>query len=99
MRRIVSPESPRPSMDPRAGLLVCSLRTVGGMSNVAKQPLWSVEEVAEYLRVPAKTIYAWRYQGFGPPAFRLGKHLRFRPAEVEAWLMERRDVANRSRST
>ncbi|MFN2640597.1 MAG: helix-turn-helix transcriptional regulator, partial [Actinomycetota bacterium] len=52
--------------------------------------LWSVREVAAYLHVPAKTIYSWRSRGLGPPAFRLGRHLRFRPLEVEEWIAEHR---------
>ena len=43
-------------------------------------------EVADYLRVPLRTIYRWRYAGEGPPAFRIGRHLRFRWADVEEWL-------------
>ncbi len=43
-------------------------------------------EVADYLRVPLRTLYRWRYAGEGPPAFRVGRHLRFRWADVEEWL-------------
>jgi len=43
-------------------------------------------EVAEYLRVPIKTLYQWRYQGDGPRAHRVGRHLRYRWEDVEAWL-------------
>jgi excisionase family DNA binding protein len=53
--------------------------------------LWSVRDVARFLGVPAKTIYTWRACGEGPPCFRVGKHLRFRPSEVEAWLETHRD--------
>lgn len=52
------------------------------------EALWSIDELAEYLGVPARTIYAWRYKRLGPPALRLGKHLRFRREDVEAWLAE-----------
>jgi DNA-binding transcriptional MerR regulator len=44
-----------------------------------------VRDVAAYLRVPAKTIYTWRGKGYGPPARRMGKHLRYRPVDVVAW--------------
>jgi predicted DNA-binding transcriptional regulator AlpA len=47
--------------------------------------LWTVQDVAAYLRVPAKTIYTWRGKGYGPPARRMGKHLRYRPVDVVAW--------------
>lgn len=48
--------------------------------------LWTTEQVADYLGVPVRTIYAWRKRGHGPKAFRIGKHLRFRPADVHTWL-------------
>ena len=48
--------------------------------------LWTVEELAEFLGVPVATIYAWRNRGEGPPAFRVGRYLRFRSDEVTAWL-------------
>jgi excisionase family DNA binding protein len=43
-------------------------------------------EVADYLRVPIRTLYRWRYAGEGPPGYRVGRHLRFRWADVEEWL-------------
>ena len=55
--------------------------------------LWSVRDVARFLGVPAKTVYAWRSRGEGPPCFRVGKHLRFRRSEVETWLETHRDEA------
>ena len=50
------------------------------------QPLWKGQEVADYLGVPLATLYAWRSRGTAPRAIRVGKHLRFRPEDVEAWL-------------
>ncbi|HEY6794235.1 MAG TPA: helix-turn-helix domain-containing protein [Kineosporiaceae bacterium] len=47
--------------------------------------LWSVQDVADYLGVPVKTVYQWRSTGYGPPARRVGKYLRYKPAEVIAW--------------
>ncbi len=46
-------------------------------------------EVADYLQVPVKTLYQWRYRGDGPRAFRVGRHLRYRWEDVEAWLASR----------
>jgi excisionase family DNA binding protein len=46
-------------------------------------------DVAEYLQVPVKTLYRWRYAGEGPPAYRVGRHLRFRWSDVEGWLAGR----------
>ncbi len=48
--------------------------------------LWSVEEVSYYLGVPVPTLYQWRCEGRGPKSRRLGRHVRYRPADVEAWV-------------
>lgn len=55
--------------------------------------LLTVEELADLLQVPTKTIYAWRYKGIGPPAVPVGKYLRFRTEDVAAWLDTRADSA------
>lgn len=49
-------------------------------------PLWTVRDVAGYLRVPVQTLYTWRTTGYGPKARRVGKYLRYRPDEVMEWL-------------
>jgi len=43
-------------------------------------------QVASYLQVPVKTLYTWRYKRVGPKAHRVGRHLRYRWEDVEAWL-------------
>ncbi len=48
--------------------------------------LLRVQELAEYLGVPVATLYQWRYRGEGPAGFRVGRHLRYRWSEVEAWI-------------
>ncbi|MFL0378944.1 helix-turn-helix transcriptional regulator [Micrococcus luteus] len=35
--------------------------------------------------VPVKTVYTWRTTGYGPRGFRVGKYLRYRLEDVEAW--------------
>jgi excisionase family DNA binding protein len=54
-------------------------------------PLWTVQDVAEYLRIPVATLYSWRTTGYGPRARRIGKHLRYRPDDVMAWLDQLND--------
>lgn len=54
-------------------------------------PLWTVRDVADYLRIPVQTLYSWRCTGYGPKARRIGKHLRYRPDEVAAWLDQLND--------
>ena len=51
--------------------------------------LWSVVEVSEYLGVPVQTLYYWRKSRTGPPAARVGKHLRYDPDAVRAWVREK----------
>jgi excisionase family DNA binding protein len=48
--------------------------------------LWGVRDVAEYLGIPVQTIYQWRTKNYGPPGRRMGKHVRFVPEEVRAWV-------------
>ena len=46
----------------------------------------TTDEVAEVLRIPKQTLYRWRTTGGGPEAIRVGRHLRFRAADVEQFL-------------
>ena len=50
--------------------------------------LWSVEDLSTYLGIPVPTLYRWRRCGSGPPCHRVGRHLRYIPDEVDAWLRE-----------
>jgi len=49
--------------------------------------LLSPKTLAEYLGVPLATIYNWNYHGSGPRILRLGRHVRYRPTDVEKWLV------------
>lgn len=53
---------------------------------MALEKLLSPDELVELLGIPKRTIYNWRLRGEGPPAVRVGRHLRYRPSDVEAWL-------------
>jgi excisionase family DNA binding protein len=53
--------------------------------------LMTPPELAEYLHVPLATVYRWRYLDEGPPGFRAGRHVRYRRADVEAWIEQQRD--------
>lgn len=57
--------------------------------------LVTVEELADYLGVPAATLYQWRYRREGPPGFRVGRHVRYRWADVEKWIADRLQDAGR----
>lgn len=56
--------------------------------NPAGERLWTAADVAAYLGVPVKTVYAWRSRGHGPKGFRIGKHLRWRVATVFEWSLD-----------
>jgi predicted DNA-binding transcriptional regulator AlpA len=58
-----------------------------------KPRLWGVQDVAEYLGVPVQTLYDWRCKGYGPKGKRVGKYLRYDPAEVRRWFDELSDAA------
>ncbi len=47
--------------------------------------LWSIKDVAEFLGVPAQTLYQWRTKNYGPPGRRIGKYVRYVPEDVQAW--------------
>ncbi|GEN80222.1 helix-turn-helix transcriptional regulator [Actinotalea fermentans] len=57
--------------------------------------LWTIGEVSAFLGIPIATLHQWRYLGTGPDAYRVGKHLRYSPVAVQAWLESecRREVS------
>jgi excisionase family DNA binding protein len=48
--------------------------------------LWTPATLSRYLSIPVATLYQWRQKEIGPPAVRLGKHIRYRPEAVQDWL-------------
>ncbi|MGN6251055.1 MAG: helix-turn-helix transcriptional regulator [Marmoricola sp.] len=54
----------------------------------AMERLLSADEVAEFLGIPVATLYQWRHKGCGPDAYRVGRHLRYEPSTLRAWLDE-----------
>ncbi|MBA0051937.1 DNA-binding protein [Streptomyces sp. AJS327] len=44
------------------------------------------DDIADLFGVPLETVYAWRKKHTGPPGFRIGKHLRYDPAQVRAYV-------------
>jgi len=59
-------------------------QTAGAATGVRR--LATPSEMAAYLQVPVKTLYTWRYQGKGPRTHSVGRYLRYRWEDVEAWL-------------
>ena len=60
--------------------------TVPATADNEGERLWSIVEVAHYLAVSKDTIYGWRKSGYGPPARKVGKHLRWRSEDVVEWV-------------
>lgn len=48
--------------------------------------LLTIEELSQYLQVPVKTLYDWRHRGLGPRGLRVGRYVRYRQTDVDAWL-------------
>jgi excisionase family DNA binding protein len=55
---------------------------------VPLQELWTITQVSQFLNVPVGTLYQWRHKGYGPPAWRIGRSLRYDAAAVRRWLVE-----------
>jgi excisionase family DNA binding protein len=69
------------------------------MNGSGLEPLLSVEQLAEYLGVPVKTVYDWRRTGNCPVPFRVGRFLRYAVGDVQAWLVAQRVSPPSQRST
>jgi excisionase family DNA binding protein len=52
--------------------------------------LWSIKQVSAHLGVPLNTLYQWRSKGYGPKGLRIGKYVRYRREDVEAWVTQQR---------
>lgn len=48
--------------------------------------LLTEDVVAARLSISIKTLRNWRWQGRGPRFLRLGRAVRYAPAEIELWL-------------
>jgi hypothetical protein len=53
----------------------------------------TLDEVAEYLRLPPASLHRQRYVGDPPGSlgFRVGRHVRFRRGDIERWIDEQAD--------
>jgi excisionase family DNA binding protein len=51
-------------------------------------PVITLSQLASQLGVSVQTLYDLRSQGRGPRGFRVGRELRFRVSEVDAWLAQ-----------
>jgi len=58
----------------------------------------SPEELADKFSVPLQTIYGWNKTGAGPDYIRVGRHVRYRPQDVEWWEKSRFVASGAGRS-
>lgn len=56
----------------------------------------SPAELAEREGVPLETVYAWNKDGTAPPRLRIGRHVRYRLADVIAWENSRTIASGRT---
>lgn len=59
-------------------------------TSASDRNILSVDEAAAYLCIPKATLYTWRTRraGFGPQAVKFGARLRYRRADLDAWVAE-----------
>ena len=75
-----APRRGRPASPPDASLL-------------DRDGLLDSGELATFLKLPVSTLDAWASKGGGPLFHKVGIHRRYDPADVKAWLAERRLAA------
>jgi predicted DNA-binding transcriptional regulator AlpA len=60
-----------------------------GRTPVGLDALMDAPALAEYVGVPLTSVYRWNSQSTGPRRIRVGKYVRYRRADVDAWLDQR----------
>jgi excisionase family DNA binding protein len=73
-------------LEPRSG-------PAGAAARIPER-LWSVEETARFLGLPVATLYQLNHKKTGPRSYKVGRHRRYDPADVMAWLAERASDAD-----
>lgn len=54
-------------------------------------------EVADLLRVPVGSVYDWRSRQVGPRGVNVGRHVRYRRSDVDAWLDQQAEAPTQGR--
>lgn len=76
------------SFDP---VRACRTHRYGMDVPVSPPPVFLTQrEVADLLRLPARTLEDWRQTRSGPPYVKLGRHVRYDRDDLLAWVRERR---------
>lgn len=51
-----------------------------------KRDFLTAEQLSERLQVPIATVYGWNHKKVGPRFAKIGKHVRYRVADVDRWI-------------
>jgi DNA-binding transcriptional MerR regulator len=62
------------------------------------EALLNQKEVAEILKVSTKTLEYYRWKGLGPRFLKVGRHVRYRPVDLIAYLEEKIELLERKKS-
>jgi Helix-turn-helix domain len=57
----------------------------------------TMQEVAELLNKPIETLKNWRWRGFGPESYNLGRRVFYDEDAVLAWIEEQRQASSQKR--
>jgi excisionase family DNA binding protein len=53
------------------------------------ESLLTETQAAPVIGVSPRTLQAWRVRGGGPPFVKAGRNVRYRPADLQAWMTDR----------
>ena len=88
VHRSISSARLGPSRPRAAGLVHLVGMETNTHPEAALSPVLTLSQLATQLGVTVQTLYDLRSQGRGPRGFRVGRELRFRVSEVDAWLAQ-----------
>lgn len=57
--------------------------------------LWTPADLAERLQVTTENLAVMRHRGSGPPFVKIGRQVRYVPAQVMQWLEERKQLSTK----
>lgn len=56
--------------------------------------LLDIITAARALGVPVATLRWWRHNNVGPHSFKLGRHVKYRRIDIDAWLQRQVDASH-----
>ncbi|WP_417556518.1 helix-turn-helix transcriptional regulator [Microbacterium sp.] len=66
-----------------------SKKKVASVADVIELPtLLTKEQIADYFGVSPRTVEAWRFNTVGPPAVKVGKHLRWTAGTIRKYVFD-----------